>query len=231
MKNAKRSILLMLLASALIASCAAQPPASPTPDINAILTESIGTLSAAFFQTQTAAVPPATNTPLPTVTPLATNTPLALPSPLPSATQGFFATSIVFPTATPTGTYYTPTPNPSSLGSGCNNLGLINNLALPDTTMEPGEEFTKEWQVANTGTCDWTLAYRLVYVSGTDMDSNPTRPNNRIEPGRWTKLHMTLTAPTREGTYSSYFRLSDGSGTTFGATLGVTIQVERDSYP
>lgn len=233
MNFARRTLLPILFATVLLVSCAGQPPASPTPDINAILTESIGTLSAAFFETQTAFVPSATNTPLPTVTPLATNTPLALSSPLPSATQGFFATSVVvFPTATPTGTFYTSTPNPTTLASGCNNLGVINDLAISGgSTMTPGQEFTKEWQVANTGTCEWSLAYKLVFVSGEDMEGNSTRPNNPIPPGKWTKLSVRLTAPSREGTYTGYWKLSNPAGTTFGATLGVTITVKRSSYP
>lgn len=233
MNNARRPLLFILLAAVILVSCGGQPPASPTPDIDAILTESIGTLSASFFQTQTAIVPTATNTPLPTLTSIPTNTSLPLPSPLPSATQGFFATSVVvFPSATPTGTFYTATPNPSTLASGCNNLGVINDLPIASgTTMQPGQEFTKEWQVANTGTCDWTLGYRLVFVSGNAMEGTPTRPNNIIEPGKWTRLHVNLTAPSREGTYSGYWRLSDGAGKTFGATLGVTITVKRPAYP
>jgi hypothetical protein len=226
----RRTIIFILLATVLLGSCAGQPPPSPTPDIDAILTESIGTLSAAFFETQTALVPPATNTPLPTVTPLSTNTPLALPSPVAPATQAFFATSVVFPTVT--GTIYTPTLNPTSLAYGCNNLGLINDLPLSSaSTMQPGQSFTKEWQVANTGTCEWTLGYRLIFVSGNAMEGNSTRPNNPIGPGKWTKLHVNLTAPNKEGTYSGYWKLSDGAGNTFGATLGVTITVKKPTYP
>lgn len=228
----RRTIIFILLATVLLVSCAGQPPASPTPDINAILTESIGTLSASFFQTQTALVPPATDTPLPTVTPLSTNTPLALPSPVAPATQAFFATSIVYPSVTVTGTRYTPTVNPSTLAYGCNNLGLINDRPISSgSTMQPGQEFTKEWQVANTGTCEWPLGYRLIFVSGNAMEGNSTRPNNPIDPGKWTTLHVNLTAPSKEGTYSGYWQLSDGAGHTFGSTLGVTITVKKSSYP
>lgn len=234
MNQAGKTILFFLLATVLLASCGGQPPASPTPDINAMLTQSIGTLSASFFMTQTAAVPPATNTPLPTATSLPTNTPLALPSPLPSATQGFFATSVVvYPSVTPTGTYYTATPNPASQASGCNNLGLINDIAVTNgTALQPGQEFTKEWQVANTGSCEWTLAYRLVFVSGEQMEGESVRPNNPIPAGKWTKFSVRLTAPNREGTYSGYWKLSDGAGKQFGASLPVTITVKKTtSYP
>lgn len=233
MNKPGRTIFFMLLATMLLAACGGQPPASPTPDINAMLTQSIGTLSASFFETQTALVPPATNTPQPTPTLLATNTALALPSPLPSATLGYFGTAIVYPSATPTGTYYTATPNPASLASGCNNLRLLRDENVPaGTVMKPDQEFTKTWKVENNGTCEWTMAYRLVFVSGESMDGNGGRPNNPIPPGKWTQLSARLTAPHREGTYTGYWQLSNGAGKTFGATLPVKIVVKKgSSYP
>lgn len=232
MKNVQKVMIFLLLATLLLVSCGGQqPPESPTPDMNAILTESIGTLSAAFFQTQTAMVPPATNTPLPTVTPLATNTALALPSPLATSTQGFFATVIVVPSVT--GTVYTPTTNPSTLAYGCNNLALIRDVTIPSgEEMEPNERFTKTWQVANTGTCDWLNGYRLVPVSGAQLASDPVRvPNPPVPPREWRQISVGMVAPDDEGTYTQYWQLTDGAGNKFGALLGVTIKVEEPSYP
>lgn len=232
MNKAGKTIIFILLTTAILASCAGQPPASPTPDINAILTESIGTLSASFFMTQTALVPPATNTPLPTPTPLATNTPLALPSPLPSATQSYFATAIVYPSVTVTGTRYTPTVNPSSLAYGCNNLMLLGDETIPSgTEIAAGSDFTKTWKVANTGTCDWMYTYRLVYVSGTKFAEDPVKLNKKIEPGKWTQLSISMTAPKSPGTYTGYWQLTDGAGHTFGSLLGVTIVVKKAAEP
>jgi hypothetical protein len=226
MNKSGKVIIFMLLISVLLISCGGQPPASPTPDINALLTQSIGTLSASFFMTQTALVPPATNTPLPTPTPLATSTPLALPSPLPSATQGYV---YVAPSITVTGTVYTPTTNPSSLAYGCNNLGLIRDVTIDSgTDMSPGEKFTKTWQVANTGTCDWLYGYRLVPVSGTKFSEEPVRINNApVPPKEWRQISVSMSAPKDTGTYTQYWQLSDGAGHTFGSLLGVTIDVKK----
>ena len=233
MKKTGKAILFILLVSVLLVSCAGQPPASPTPDMNALLTQSIGTLSASFFLTQTAIVPTMTNTPLPTPTPLATNTPLALPSPLPSATQGFIAATFVYPSVT--GTVYTPTTNPSTLAYGCNNLGLIRDVTIPSgTEVNPGESFTKTWQVANTGTCDWLNGYRLVPVSGTKLAEESVRINNApVPPKEWRQISVNMEAPKDKGTYTQYWQLSDGAGNNFGALLGVTIVVKKDadSYP
>src|SRR5215216_613304 len=98
--NLRRKLFAFLFAAALLGSCAGQPPESPVPDIDSVLTQSVGTFAAQFFQTQTALVTPASPTPLNTPTPIPTTTPLALPSPLAPATV--FVTAIVYPSVTPT---------------------------------------------------------------------------------------------------------------------------------
>ena len=233
MNKSGKVVIFMLLFSILLISCGGQPPASPTPDINALLTQSIGTLSASFFMTQTALVPPATNTPLPTPTLLATSTPLALPSPLPSATQRYV---YVLPSVTVTGTVYTPTTNPSSLAYGCNNLGFIRDVTIDSgTDMSPGQKFTKTWQIANTGTCDWLSGYRLVPVSGTNFAEDAVKINNApVPPKEWRQISVNMYAPQDPGTYTQYWQLSDGAGHTFGSLLGVTIDVKKPAntaYP
>jgi hypothetical protein len=52
--HSARRILVVMLISLILVSCGGQVPASPTPDINAVLTSAIGTVAASFFETQTA---------------------------------------------------------------------------------------------------------------------------------------------------------------------------------
>lgn len=230
MNNLRKTLFIMLVTATLLASCGGQavPSATSTPDIDAILTESVGTFAAYFYQTQTALVPPATPTPLDTPTSIATNTPLVLPTAVVPATQAvFFTPIVVYPSAT--GTQYTPTVNPSTLAYGCNNLGLINDLAIAGgSTMAPGQSFQKTWQVANTGTCEWLFGYRLIFVSGSRMEGEPVRPNNPPVPkNEWRKITVDLTAPKDPGTYTGYWQMSDGAGHTFGSSLAVTITVKK----
>lgn len=230
MKITRNILPIMLFAAILLSSCVGQAPepAAPTVDVNALLTQSVGTAMAQFFQTQTAMYTPPTPTPLNTPTPIPSST--ALPLSSPSATYIVYSTSIVYPTVTPTGTYYTPTANPSTLAYGCNNLSLLRDETIPaGTVMRPEQTFTKTWKVANTGTCDWTLGYRLVFVSGTDMGGTSSRPRNVIPPNKWTQLDVQLTAPKRAGSYVGYWQLTDGQGHGFGPLLGVSIVVP--SYP
>lgn len=224
----RRSLISTLLIGIFLASCGGQSPAGePTPDVNATVAAGAQTLVASVFQTQTAAAPTVTNTALPTVTPLPTSSPLALPSPLPSATQGF----VFFASATPTGTYYTATPNPNTLSYGCNNLLLIESYTEPTGPFKPGQEFTQKWQVANTGTCDWLYLYNLQFVSGDRMGGNGGRLSNKIEPGKWTTLSVDLDAPGSAGTYTANWRFAHADGTLFGSVLPVSIKVEKNPDP
>jgi hypothetical protein len=224
MHFARRPLISLLLIAAFLASCGGQPAAGePTPDVNATIAAGAQTLVASVFQTQTAAA-------IPTVTSAATSSPMALPSPLATFTQSF----VFFATATPTGTFYTPTPNPGTLSYGCNNLLLVESFTEPDDPFLPGQAFTQKWQVANTGTCDWLYLYELVYVSGDRMSGNSRRLSKKIEPGKWTTLSVDLEAPLREGTYTASWRFTDGAGHGFGSTLPVSITVKKPkptTYP
>jgi hypothetical protein len=223
----RKSFVVLLLVGILLASCGGQEPtATPTSEIDAILTAGVGTLAASIFQTQTALVPPATETPSPTV--ISTNTlssAITLP-PLSTSTAAFFTPVVILGSPTPTGTQYTPTVNSASLAYGCNNLLFISDASYPaGSVLNPGEKFTKEWQVANSGTCDWVYLYRLVFVSGEKMKGGPSSLGKVIVPGKWTTLRVDLVAPSAPGTYTGYWRFGDQSGNMFGSTLGVSIVV------
>ena len=219
----RRILLTVLLAGILLSSCGGQAATSPTPDMNAILTAGVGTFAAAIFQTQTALVPPATDTP--TITPTATASPIPLASPTASATQLVLVAPTVVVIVTSAGTQ--PTPNPTSLASGCNNLLFLDDETVPPgTVFKPLEVFTKKWKVANTGTCDWVYRYQLVFTGGDRMGGEPSTLGKVIEPGKWTQLSIELQAPEEPGKYIGYWRFADQNGNMFGSTLGVSIKVE-----
>jgi hypothetical protein len=221
----KRQMIMALLAGVLLASCAGQATGEPTVDVNAIMTAGVGTFVVALSQTQAAQATLATQTPSPTLT----VSPVSLNSvtPLPTSTQVFLLPlPTIFIAPTVTGTQYTPTVNPSSLGTGCNNLLLIRDESIPaGTVMEPGQEFTKIWKVENNGTCDWVYLYRLVFISGDRMEGEPSGLGKVITPGKWTQLSVGLKAPSKPGTYTGYWRFGNQSGSVFGSTLTVSIVV------
>ncbi len=219
----------IMLGASVLTACAGQPaPATEDElDVNAILTSSIGTFAASIFETQTAQAVLSTQTFTPAVQP--TNTALVLVTPSASATTAFVfnpVVSTVSMSPSPTGTQFTPTPNPSTLAFGCNNLVLISDVTIPaGTVLKPRETFTKTWKVQNNGTCDWALQFRLVFMGGNQMEGDPSGLGKVIEPQKWTQISVQLVAPKQPGTYAGTWRLGTQTGNVFGSTLTVSIVV------
>lgn len=232
----RRPLLPLFVTAILLASCGSPAASEPTPDVEATIKANAETMVVSLLQTQSASAPSATNTgiPTPSMTAAPTTTALLLPSPAASVTQAVLLSTFG---ASPTGTFYTVTPNPSALAVGCNNLRLISSYTDPRGPFAPGQEFTQYWQVENSGTCDWVYLYHLVHVSGDRMSGSPGRLGKVIPPYKWTTLSVDLEAPRRTGTHTASWRFSDAGGTPFGSTLGVSIVVETDpktatpSYP
>lgn len=229
MSSKSKSKNIILLGVIFLAACAGQPATETESelDVDAILTSSIGTFAAAVFETQTAQALSVSQTPTPTNQP--TNTSVILASPIASSTQAFIFNPVVPAVSvspSPTGTLFTPTPNPSTLAFGCNNLLLISDVNIPaGTVMKPKETFTKTWKVANNGTCDWVLQYRLVFIGGNQMEGDPSGLGKIIEPQKWTQISIQLVAPKQPGTYTGTWRLGTQTGNAFGSTLTVSIVV------
>jgi hypothetical protein len=177
---------------------------------------------AALFQTQTALAPAATNTALPTATSLPTST--ALTTLLATPTTFVQQPVLVAASATPTGP--TPTPLASSFGVGCYNMRVINNYTVPDSPLNPGQDFTQNWQVENNGTCEWLYVFDISYASGDKFgEATSIRLGKKIEPGKWTTFSVNMHAPNNSGTYKGSWRLTDGGGKQFGAVLIVNVTV------
>lgn len=232
MKSSLKIILTLLLVAIFAAACGAE--ATPTvEDVNALVTAGVGTMVASFFETQTAMVTPATITPVATLTPLPTFTPYPTGAslPLPSPTFIFYTATFSVPTSglpTVTGTLPTATVNSSALANGCNNLAFIRDVTIPaGTVLKPNEQFTKIWKVQNTGSCDWMFQYSLVWLSGEALGDSGERIQRQVTVWDWSELSVDMTAPKKPGTYASYWRLADGGGTMFGATLVVSIVVSE----
>lgn len=229
-----KKFLLSLVIVLLLSACGGSSPAEEQATADAAMTQVVGSMVAGFFSTQTAVFtppPPNTNTPLPTNTfwPTPTPAPANTLPPAPTWTPGFvFFTntpSLINLTPSVTGTLPTATANSGALAYGCNNLAFVRDVNYPSgTTVAPGESFVKTWKVENTGTCDWEVHYTLSIVADEYFDSSWDKLGRIVSPGEWAELSVIVDAPKSGGTYTSYWRFTDGAHP-FGATLGLTVVV------
>jgi hypothetical protein len=204
--------LLLLATSACGKGTPAPTPVSP----EVIFTQAAQTVVAQLTETALA-VPPiqaATATPLVGGTAQATNTPLLSPTPLPGT-----------PSATPLGFATLPAATQAS----CDNFQFVTDVTYPDGAQVPaGSSFVKTWRVTNRGPCSWTKSYHLVFGwggVGTNWSSvSAVAFPGVINPGDNMEISVTLTAPTKAGSYSAAFRLQNAKGYNF-APLSVYLTV------
>lgn len=231
MKLNMKVIVSLSLILVFLASCGGESEPQGM-DVDALLTAAVGTMAASIFETQTAMVTPETPTGTSAMTPLPTFTPF--PSGTPQlATPTFIFYTATLGTLTPgtptaTGTQPTATVNPALLASGCNNLAFIRDVNMPSgTVLQKEEGFTKTWKVQNTGTCNWMYQYRLVLLSGDAAGAESGYIGKQVAVWSWAEVSVSGTAPKKPGTYTSYWRMADGAGRMFGATLTLSFVVAQ----
>jgi hypothetical protein len=103
-------------------------------------------------------------------------------------------------------------------GKLCNQVQFIQDVTIPDETpVDPGEEFTKIWQVKNIGTCTWTQDYKLIVVWGDEMGTRPPVPLGQVvQPGEIAEISMDMKAPYLPACYFTYWMMTDPQGNRFG---------------
>lgn len=144
------------------------------------------------------------------LTPSATNTLPPTSTPAVTATLGVTAT-----TAAGGGTT-----------SGCDAMTFVADVTVSDgEEIAAGTAFTKTWQVSNSGTCDWTTAYQLLYSSGDQMGGpSSTLLTAAVTVGSTGDVSVGLVAPATSGSYTGYWALANAAGQAFGY-LSVVITV------
>ncbi|OGO29065.1 MAG: hypothetical protein A2136_09335 [Chloroflexi bacterium RBG_16_54_11] len=83
--------------------------------------------------------------------------------------------------------------------------------------MLAGQEFIKTWRLENSGTCNWTDKYAIVFVDGDPMNGASSVPlTSSITPGSTVDVSVTLKAPGTTGSYQGNWELQDAGGIKFG---------------
>ncbi|NLG97049.1 MAG: hypothetical protein GX491_06775 [Chloroflexi bacterium] len=153
-------------------------------------------------------------------------TPAASPTPLPTATA-IIPTLRPSSTPLPTATFFVlPKPSPTPV---CNYSTFVADVSIPDgSTVSAGKPFTKIWKLRNSGYCTWNTSYGVTYVKGDVFGgSNSTKLKAPVEPGQTVEIALTLTAPSKEGHYRSYFKMVNDKGEQFPGQFYVDINVSE----
>jgi hypothetical protein len=196
------------LALASILACAPFAAATPQPaeTLNALYTSAAQTLNAMSTQGSFTS----------TVQPLGTAT-LSLSS----------ATPIVFLSSTPV--------PPLPPVTRCDAAAFVSDVTYSDgSVVAMGGTFTKIWRIKNVGTCTWNTSYDLVFVSGERFGApNAVALPEQVSPGESVDIPVNLTAPSRSGSYTGYWRLRNASGVLFGvgnSDANVYVDVRVSGY-
>lgn len=243
-KFPRRTLLILLATTLTLAACNVGATPAPTIDANAINTAALATAMAqiAGQQTQTALAAPSA-TQLPTNAPISL-TSVGLPTaagPAPTGNTGGLPT-VSFnttPNTTPLGAF-TPlgtavAPTTSGIGTtaaGCNDGAFVGETLPDKSEIGAGKDFTKAWEIKNTGTCTWEEGY--VFAFQANLSSNQIDGYDIIyrdkdkatKPGHSQSFIIKLTAPTTPGEYKGYWKLRDAKGTYFGPLVFFDIIVK-----
>lgn len=122
-----------------------------------------------------------------------------------------------------------------------NGMTFVQDLNLDDRNMtappvmQPGQSFVKSWRVRNSGNCNWTSDFALVYVSGNRpeaaMGAQPVLVGQTVAPGQTIDLSASLVAPTTYGVFQAFWQMRDNSGKLFGEVVWAGIQVPNPNPP
>ena len=188
-------LVLLLVFALLLVACGPSTTPEPTPDVAAVRTSAASTVVSQF--TLTAAV----------FTP-------TLPPPPPTET---FTPE---PTATATEPLVAEVTNAEGTTIAlCDKYAWDVNTVdvnIPDnTTMTPGQDFTKTWLIKNTGNCAWGEGYKLIFSYGEKMTGEAQPFTAAIAPGQEVQVSVNFKAPDLAGTYFSFWTLQNAKGVPF----------------
>lgn len=108
-----------------------------------------------------------------------------------------------------------------------NNLTFLDDLTLPDyTSVAPGSRLDKQWLVQNSGSCDWSSAYRLRFIGGYPLGATEEQTLIPARAGTEAVIRIRFTAPAEAGEYTSLWQAYDPSGVAFGEAFLMKIIVQ-----
>jgi hypothetical protein len=119
-----------------------------------------------------------------------------------------------------------PFEGPSPTPACTNDLSFIQDVTIPDNTVVAASSpLDKQWQLQNSGTCNWDSRYRLRFIDGDPLGAATEQALYPARAGTKFTLRLLYTAPSAPGTYTSEWQAYAPQGTPFGVSFFVKIVV------
>jgi hypothetical protein len=130
--------------------------------------------------------------------------------------------------ATPTpDTLKTTGKNPEQDLNCVDGLSFLNDLTIPDgTEVKINDPIEKQWEVKNTGTCNWSENYSVRLVAGLSLGANPEQKIYPALSGSKAVLSIDFLAPLTPGNYRSAWQAYNPKDQPFGDIFYIDIVVK-----
>ena len=228
----KIGVLLILTSFLFLTACGTAANQTPTPDPALIYTSAAQTVEAELTMTDVAN--PATATI--TAFPLVTDTPEmptailgsggvlpTLPGPQTTDESGANPTMTAAPAATQS-TLVQPT-LPQSSSPVADKATWISNTPPDNAPVTTNAKFDITWEMKNSGTTTWNTKYMIRYFSGNIiMETKEFHFRATTAPGDTGTFIVDAIAPSKPGTYSVWWKMTNDAGQNFG-DMSLTIVV------
>ena len=193
----QKYLVLLLICATLLSACGSATTPEPTPDVAAVRTSAASTVVSQFTLTAAAFTP--------------------TPQPLPTDTATLEPTTAADTATAPVVAEVTNAQGTTIALCDKYSWDIATvDVNIPDnTTMTPGQDFTKTWLIKNIGNCAWGAGYKLIYSYGDKMSGEAQALTAAIAPGEEVQVSVNLKAPTLPGTYSVFWTLQNAKGIAF----------------
>lgn len=105
-------------------------------------------------------------------------------------------------------------------------LRWLSDVTLPDgSIVEAGEVLDKQWEVENSGTCNWEEGYTLRQVDGDKLGSPESMPLVPARAKTTVILRVELKAPQESGRYTAAWQAFNHNDQPFGDQVFVEFVV------